>query len=149
MSSSCLCSILSSFILKPNSTSLSSPTYASAYVKLWMYSCDLVKEEMLADLCLYDILEDYYIFLGNLSLFSFSKLMKAARRTHEIMHRSSQLSSTRRSSPNFWLRKRPIVGILHRGVGSRSFRPALDRRGPRKLPTLSPFPYDPKKATTL
>lgn len=54
--------------------------------KMWIYICqqisweatdycDPVDEEVLVNVCLYGMLEEYHIFLGNLPFPSFSRLM--------------------------------------------------------------------------
>lgn len=79
---------------------------------------DPMGEGMLVHVRLHGMLEEYSIFLENLSFYSFPKLMEAARRTNEMVHRAPRPSSTSRSSLNSALKKRLIVVTLDKGEGS-------------------------------
>lgn len=47
---------------------------------------DPVKERMLVDICLHGMLEEYRIFLENIFVSSFSKIIEAARLTNGTVH---------------------------------------------------------------
>lgn len=49
---------------------------------------DLVEERMRVNICLHSMLEEYRIFLENLFVSSFSKLMETARLTNGMVHRT-------------------------------------------------------------
>lgn len=49
---------------------------------------DPVAEEALFDVCLHGVIQEYHVFLENLSFPSFSKLMDVARRTNESIRRT-------------------------------------------------------------
>lgn len=53
---------------------------------------------MRVSVCLYGMAEEYKAFLENLSLPSFPKLMEAARRTNEWVHRSSKFGARAKPS---------------------------------------------------
>lgn len=108
----------------------------------------LVEERMLVDVCLLGMMEEYRIFLENLSFYSFSKLMELARHTNEQYYpvlpvdlartphheRGPLLQPSRKeNAPDYWNKKKSTQ----------------DRREPTEFPTLPPFPYDPKKVATL
>lgn len=57
---------------------------------------DRVSEEMLVSVCLHGMIEEYRIFLENLSLPSFAKLVEVARRTS--LCKSSRSSASARPS---------------------------------------------------
>lgn len=99
---------------------------------------------MLIDVCLQGKMNEYHIIL-DLSFPSFSNLMEVTRQTNELLRPSSASWSSSSSS----LRKRSLVTILKKGVGSRSSnpqKPPQDKLGPRQFPTLSSLPCDPKES---
>lgn len=67
--------------------------YVKRFHEMALYYNDLVVEDVLVDLCLQGLIEDYIIYLENL-LFPFSsKLMEAARPTNEPLRKTSRSSS--------------------------------------------------------
>lgn len=54
--------------------------------------CGLIEEEVLVNVCLHGINDEYRVFLENLTFPSFSKLMEAARQTNEFVGRTSKPS---------------------------------------------------------
>lgn len=114
--------------------------------------CDPAAEEILVDICLRGMMEEYHKFLENLSFSSLSRLMEAAMRTNESVRRTSRSSNgASRPSPTVrpQSRKRPIVATLKEGKGSRpssSKRPSFDKKEPRQFPILPLFPCGAKKA---
>lgn len=110
----------------------------------------------LVKICLHAIVEEYRIFLENLSFSSFSKLMEAPRLTKESMHRTSRSSSaarpihqpTVRPAP----RKRSIVATIDRDKRSKTFnskRSSFEKRKPKESPCLPPFPCSTKNDAGL
>lgn len=93
---------------------------------------------MLANICLFGMIEEYGIFLENLPFPSVSKLMEDSSRTNESVR--SNLMSRARSSPSSW--KMSPIAILKQEKKSRSSvsrKPTQEKRKPRKIPTLPPF----------
>lgn len=64
--------------------------------------CNTVDEEVLVNACLHGMLDEYHVYLENLSFLSFFMLMEAARRTNEFVKRTSKWSCA--SRPNFMVR---------------------------------------------
>lgn len=99
--------------------------------------------EVLLNVCLHRILEEFRVLLENLSLSSFSRLMEVARRTNGSVRRTLRSSST--SCPSFMIRlpprKRPIVALEKK-------RPSFKHER-QPFPVQLPLPFDVKKATTL
>lgn len=98
------------------------------------------------------MLQVYRVFLENMAFSYFSKLMEAARRTNEIVCRSSRASSTNWSNFDPVWRKRSIVPTLREGEGSISFdskKTTHDKKRSQVVPMLPPFPCNPKRAMIL
>lgn len=94
--------------------------YVKRFHEMALYYNDLVVEDVLLDLCLQGLIEDYIIYLENL-LFPFSsKLMEAARPTNEPLRKTSRSSSLIwssslvRSAP----KKRPLVLAIEKSKGA-------------------------------
>lgn len=77
--------------------------------------CDPVAKEVLSDVCLHDMLEEYRIFLKSLSFPSFS--MVVAKRTNEFVRRTSKSSAWNRSNliVRSGMRKMPMITALEKG----------------------------------
>lgn len=75
-----------------------------AYVKLFHVRAlnyyDLVIEDVLLDACLRGTIEDYRIYLENLSPSPFSRLMEAVRRTNASIKTTIKSSATISSMPS-------------------------------------------------
>lgn len=78
--------------------------------------CDLVVEEMLVDVCLYCMTEN---FLENSSFPSFYKLMEAAHRTNSVNNLEVQFSTKSNPMIRPASRKRPMVMTLEKCKGAR------------------------------
>lgn len=67
--------------------------YLRRFSERAMDCCNLVGEEVLIDVCLHGAMEEYEIFLENLSIPSFSRFMEVARSRNELVRRTSMSSS--------------------------------------------------------
>lgn len=102
------CSTPISFRLKPKSplpnwlhsqfSNKDLDVYVRRFPEKALDCCDQLDEEMSIDVCLHGMAKEYMVFLENLSFFSLSKLMEAARCTNESMHKSSKFNTS--SKPN-------------------------------------------------
>lgn len=96
-----------------------------AYVKMLhetnLDCCNLVAEDVLVDVCLYGLIEDYRIYMENLSFSSISWVMQAARRTNWSVITNSRPSSLIRSSSVVRCapKKRPINATVKKGKGAK------------------------------
>lgn len=81
----------------------------------------IMDEEVLMNVCLHGMMDKCRVFLENVSLSSFSKLMKATRQTNESVRTTSRASSVNHSNPiiNPPPRKRPIVSALEKDQEAR------------------------------
>lgn len=77
--------------------------------------CDQVIEDVLVDICLHGMIEEYHLHLENLSFASFSRLMEAARRKNESVRKIVSYNLVIRPS----LKKMPLVAAVKRSGGSR------------------------------
>lgn len=79
-----------------------------------MDCCNLVAEDFLVDVYLHDIIQDYRIYLENLSLSSFSRLMEAMRRTKESVPKpQNQLYE-------ICAKKRPIIVTMEKNKAAKA-----------------------------
>lgn len=70
---------------------------------------NLVDEEVLVNVCLHGMNEEYRVFLENLTFSSFSKLMKAARQTNESVRRAPKSSRAFSMATPFVKRKQAVA----------------------------------------
>lgn len=96
------CFALNSSVPNPSSPSLSSSKHDNIQGGIWM----LMWQQVLVDVCLHHMLEELCIFLENLSVPYFSRLMEAARRTNESVSRTLR-SLTIQASPYSMIRLAP------------------------------------------
>lgn len=112
----------------------------------------------MVSVCLHGMSDEYQVFLENLTLSSFSKLMEASRRTNESTRRTPKSNRTVLVARTF-RKKRQIVaaveGSSKEGSSSKK-KPThkLDHKHKFKLerkpyPPLPPLPCSAKKAVAL
>lgn len=70
---------------------------------------DLVEEEILVNVCLHGMNNEYRVFLENLTFPSFSKLMEAARQTNEPVRRTPKPSRSFPTARPFGKRKQTVA----------------------------------------
>lgn len=73
--------------------------------------CNQIDEEVIVDLYLHDMNEEYRVFHKNFSFLSFSKLMEASRPTNESVRRTLKLSRTVNTARPFPKKRAMIVTI--------------------------------------
>lgn len=100
------------------------------------------------------MMEEYRIFVENLSFPSFSKLLKAATHLNVSVRRTSRSDFVVQPRPvvESTSKKGPMAVTLKKSRGintSSSKKPTYDRKEPRQYPILSPFPCGAKKAVAL
>lgn len=101
-------------------------------------------EDVLVDLSLHFMTEDYRINLESLFFSSFSRLMETARCTNELVRKTSRSSSLIRSSSlvRTVSKKRTMITIIEKGKGARfpvQRKHAMARRRPRNFQFYRPF----------
>lgn len=70
-----------------------------------------VEEEILINVCLHGINDEYRVFLEDLTFLSFSKLMKAASQTNELVRRTPKPSRTLPTARLFAKRKQAVSAV--------------------------------------
>lgn len=87
---------------------------------------DPVEEEILVNVCLHDMNDEYQVFLENLTFSSFSKLMEAARRANESTRRTPKPNRTFPTARPFAQRKQDVAAVEgdQRSGSSSQKRPA-------------------------
>lgn len=79
-------------------------------------NCDnLVAEDVLVNVCLEGMIEDYWIYLGIFRI-SLSRLIEVARRTNKSVRKTWRSSSLIRSR----LKKRPIIIVVGKNKGAKA-----------------------------
>lgn len=89
-------------------------TYVRRFHNKALDSCDPVEDKLLVDVCLLWMIEEYHIFLENLSFPSFSRLIDACHTKHSVRPSSASWSSSSSSS-----RKKSLVATVKQGKRSK------------------------------
>lgn len=117
--------------------------------------CNIVDEEVLVNVCVHSMREEYNIFLENLSFTSFSKSLKQlATQINQCTGLQGQRCNQTQPHPMAQLapKKRPIVTPLKNDRGSKpsnTKRSTFEKKKPKEYLDLPPFPCDQKKAAAL
>lgn len=93
--------------------------YVRRFRERALYCSDAVDEETLIGVCLHGMVNEYRVYLENLTFPSFSKLIEAARRTNESVRKPSRSTTSNHSgiAPRSFSRKRPVVAAVEDGQG--------------------------------
>lgn len=122
---------------------------------------DAVDEETLVDMCLHGMVNEYRVYLENLTFPSFSRLMETARRTNESFRKPSRsvINTHTSVAPRPFHRKRSMIAAVEDSQGARPPRPKRpsfkqgykndSKAGKKSYPVLLPFPCGIKKALAL
>lgn len=106
---------------------------------------DPVAEDMLVEVCLQGMIENYMIFSENLSFPFLLLLMETARRTN--------VTKTLKSSLTIWYvsKKRPVIQIVEKGKSDKgcSSKNPIQQKQRRQFAILPPFSCEAKKDTAL
>lgn len=89
---------------------------------------DRVDEEVLVNVCLHGMNDEYLVFLENLTFSSFSKLMEAARRTNESVRRTPKANRIFPTTRPFAKRKQAVAAVeADHGSGPSSHKKPTQR----------------------